>query len=121
MNAYDIGSSTNQLYSVHLCVGSSATFSCELTSGTTSEIVWRKDGIVITDSTPGYTLIQTQSSSTLVTDLVVHNTTLGDDGAVYTCFAATTAMKFSSTWVLNIVGGMYVCMHNAFKAISNKI
>ena len=96
-----IGSSTD--ISPSVCVGRSATFNCVfITNSIIGNVVWRKDGIVITDSTPGYTLTKTQSSSTVVTDLVVHNTTLGDDGT-YTCSdAGATICKI----VLNVVGGM---------------
>jgi len=111
MHAYDIGLSTDESSSVCVggsaCVGNSATLSCSITTNSVINVVWRKDGIVITDSTPGYTLIQTQSSSTLVTGVVVHNTTLDDDGAAYTCSAATDTMQFYSLIVLNVVGGMY--------------
>jgi len=109
MHAYDIGSSTDGSSSVCVhgssaCVGSRATLSCIFTtSSVIGNVVWRKDGIVITDSTPGYTIIQNPSSSTLVTVLLVHNTTLGDDGT-YTCSAAmATICKME----FNVVGGMY--------------
>jgi len=109
LHAYYIGSSTDESSSV--CVGSSATLKCNFTATSAIvNVVWRKesDGIVITDSTPGYTVIQTQSSSTQVaTGLVVHNTTLGDNGTAYTCSATIAAMELSRTMVLNVVGGMY--------------
>jgi len=98
---YDIGSSPDETYGA--CVGENATRSCFKTISVIGDVVWRKDGIVITDSTPGYAILQGPSSSTLATILVVHNVTLDDDGT-YTCsIAITTICKMA----LKVFGGMH--------------
>ena len=95
-----------------VCVGSSIIFNCtvEIVVGGANVIVnaqWRRDGVVITDSTPGHTLIRTQPGIiSIVTAVMVDNTTLDDNGIVYTCSADGAPDNFTSNVTLNVTGGM---------------
>ena len=76
-------------------MGSSQTFNCTIevyiTGGigyAISDAVWRRNGVVITDSTPRHTLLRTRHGlSPVVAGLMVDNTMMDDNGAVYTCTA----------------------------------
>ena len=103
-----------------VCEGSSVTFNCTVEiviDNIVSVLVnaqWRRDGVVITNSTPGHTLIRTQPRGTpLVTGVMVDNTTLDDNGIVYTCTVDGAPDNFTSNVTLNVTGGMlirtYVC------------
>ena len=98
-----------------VCVGTSVTFNCTVRAfiDVTGYIIvgatWKRNGVVITDNTPHHTLLQTPNmlNQLVVTGLMVDNTTLDDDGTVYTCTAAGAFDNFTSSVVLNISGGMY--------------
>ena len=97
-----------------VCVGSSVIFNCtvevEVVIVGTNVLVnaqWRRDGVVITDSTPGHTLIRTQPGVTpIVTAVMVDNTTLDDNGIIYTCTADDASDNFTSNVTLNVTGGI---------------
>ena len=96
-------------------MGSSVIFNCtvEIVVAETNVLVdaqWRRDGVVITNgSTPRHTLIQTQPRGTpIVTGVMVDNTTLNDNGIVYTCTAVGAPDNFTSDVTLNVTGGTYV-------------
>ena len=97
-----------------VCEGSSVIFNCTIeifVAGTNVSVnaVWRRDGDVITDSTPRHTLIQTQpGNAPIVTGLMVDNTTLNDSGIIYTCTADGVPANFTSNVTLNVTGGTYV-------------
>ena len=97
-----------------MCTGSSVIFNCtvEVVISDTNVLVsaqWRRDGVVITNSTPRHTLIRTQPGNTpIVTAVMVDNTTLDDDDIVYTCTAAGAPDNFTSNVTLNVTGGTYV-------------
>ena len=64
---------------------------------------WIRDNDVINRSTPRHTLLETTDEyGMLVTGLRVDNTTLNDNGAVYTCIANVTT---NSSVILNVTGG----------------
>ena len=93
---------------------SSQTFNCTVEvfiSGIgfiTASAVWRRDRVVITDSTPRHTLLRTQQGfGSVVTGLMVDNTTLDDNGTVYTCTIDGASDDFISNIILNVVGGRY--------------
>ena len=68
---------------------------------------WRRDRVVITDSTPRHTLLRTQHEGRQsVTGVMVDNTTLDDSGIVYTCTTAGASDNFTSNVTLSVVGGM---------------
>ena len=102
-----------------VCVGSSVIFNCtvEVVISDTNVLVsaqWRRDGVVITDSTPRHTLIRTQPGNTpVVTGVMVDSTTLDDNGIAYTCTADGAPDDFTSNVTLNVTGGVsiatYVC------------
>ena len=93
-----------------VCGGSSVIFNCTVgfvVSGTnvTVNAQWRRDGVVITDSTPGHTLIRTQhGDSPRITAVMVDSTTLSDNGIIYTCTADDTPDNFTSNVTLNVTG-----------------
>ena len=97
-----------------VCVGSSVTFNCTAEAFISSGVgfviasaVWVRDGVIITDSTPRHTLLRTQHGyRPVVTGLTVDNTTLNDNGAVYTCTSDSAPDDFTSNVTLNVVGGM---------------
>ena len=96
-----------------LCTGSSAIFNCTIAMFNHSGIgyavvdsLWRRNGVIITDTTPGHTLLYTGESSQ-ITGLMVDNATLDDDGTVYTCTREGSPNDFISTAILNVTGGMY--------------
>ena len=97
-----------------VCVGSSVIFNCtvEVVVNGVNILInaqWRRDGVVITDSTPVHTLIRTQpGTSPIVTAVMVDNTTLSDNGIVYTCTADNAPDNFTSNVILNVTGGTYV-------------
>ena len=98
-----------------MCVGSSQTFNCTVEvfingiGFAIASSVWTRDGVVITESTPRYTLLRTQHGlGPVVTGLMVDNTTLDDNGAVYTCTSDGAPDDFTSNVTLNVVGGMYI-------------
>ena len=69
--------------------------------------LWKRDGVIIKDSTPRHTLLQTQHEYGLaVTGLMVDNTTLNDNGATYSCTMRSAPSDFVSSVVLNVVGGI---------------
>ena len=95
-----------------VCVGGSQTFNCTIevyiiTVGIViPDAVWSRDGDIITDSTPRHTLLRTNiEQRQTVTGLMVHNTTLDDIDAVYTCTADGAPGDFTSNVTLNIVEG----------------
>ena len=48
----------------------------------------------------------------VVTGLMVDNTILDDDGAVYSCTFDGAPVDFTANVTLNVVGGMYICTYN---------
>ena len=93
-----------------LCAGNIAIFNCTIAVVNTNVIVdslWRRNGAIITDTTPGYTLLHTGEPSQ-ITGLMVDNTTLDDDGTVYTCTSEGAPNDFISTAILNVTGGIYL-------------
>ena len=101
-----------------MCVGSSQTFNCIVKvfiSGgigfAISGTIWSRDGDIVNDSTPHHALLRTHNGYGLVvTGLLVDNTTLDDDGTVYSCTTYGAPDDFISNVTLNVVGGMYI--HN---------
>ena len=98
-----------------VCLGSSQIFNCTIEVFLTtvgyaiSGAVWSRNGSVITDSTPRHTLLRTQHGlHPVVTGLLVDNTILDDDGAMYSCTADGAPDNFISNVTLNVVGGMYI-------------
>ena len=98
-----------------MCVGGSQTFNCSIevfieTIGyVIPDALWIRDGDIITDSTPHHTLLRTNiGQRPTVTALMVDNTSLADNGTVYTCTANGAPADFTSNVTLNVVGGMYV-------------
>ena len=96
-----------------MCVGSSVTFNCTIQAYIDGigfiipNAEWRRDGVVITDSTPHHTLLQTQHEGRQsVTGVMVDNTTLDDNGIVYTCTTSGAPDDFTSNVTLSVVGGM---------------
>ena len=93
-----------------VCVGNSVIFNCTVEfvvseTNITVHAQWRRDGVVITDSTPGHTLIRTQPGfSPVVTGVMVDNTTLSDNGIIYTCTADDAPDNFTSNVTLNVTG-----------------
>ena len=64
-------------------------------------------GTNITNCTPRHTLIPTQHG--VVTGLMVDNTTMDDDGTVYTCIPDDKDNKnLTSNVILNITAGSYI-------------
>ena len=95
------------------CVGNSVSFNCTIETfleGFGSIIpdgVWRRDEVVITDSTPCHTLLRTQHEGRqVVTGVMVDNTVLDDNGIVYTCTTSGAPDNFTSNVTLSVVGGM---------------
>ena len=100
-----------------VCVGSSQTFNCTLEAFVEGigfvifSAIWSRNGSIITDSTPRHTLLRTQHGlQPVVTGLMIDNTTLDDDGAVYYCTADGAPDDFTSNVTLN-VAGIYM-LHN---------
>ena len=97
-----------------VCVGSSVIFNCTVQvvvagANVIIDAQWRRDGVIITDSTPGHTVIRTQpGTSPVVTAVMVDNTTLRDNGIVYTCTTDGAPDNFTSNVILNVTGGTYV-------------
>ena len=97
-------------------MGSNQTFSCTvevyINSGIGSIIVdatWRRNGDIINDSTPRHTLLRIQYGlRPVVTGLMVNDTTLDDNGTVYSCTTDGAPDDFISNVTLNVVGGMYI-------------
>ena len=97
-----------------VCVGSSVTFNCTirtfLSDGLninmyTPNAVWKRNGVMVDTSTLDHTLLPTERGSR-ITGLMVTNTTLDDNGTVYTCTATGAPDNFTSSVVLNIAGGI---------------
>ena len=66
-----------------------------------------RNGINISNSTPGYTYIteHNNASQQVVTGLMVDNTTVGDNGTMFTCSPNdANHMNLTSTAILNITG-----------------
>ena len=91
------------------CVRSSAVFNCTIevfvTNGVGFVIVdaqWSRNGVIITDSTPGHTLLRTGGR---VTGLMVDSASLDDNGTVYSCTTDGSPADFTTSAVLNVVGG----------------
>ena len=98
-----------------VCVGSSQTFNCTIEAFITTigyaiaGAVWSRNGSIITDDTPHHTLLRTEHGlQPVVTGLTVDNTTLADNGTVYSCTADDAPDNFTSNVTLNVVGGTYV-------------
>ena len=97
-----------------VCVGSIQTFNCTVEVFISADVgftrvsaIWSRNGSIITDSTPRHTLLRTQDGQRqVITGLMVNDTTLDDDGTVYTCTSDGASDDFTSTVILN-VGGMY--------------
>ena len=100
-----------------VCVGSSVIFNCTVEVviigiNIIVSAVWRRDGVVITNMTPHHTLIRTQPTSRgapIVTGVMIDNTSLDDNGIVYTCTVDGAPDNFISNVTLNVAGGTYVC------------
>ena len=98
-------------------MGSSQIFNCTVEVFITTigyaitGAVWSRNGSIITDSTPRHTLIRTQHGlQPVVTGLMVDDTTLDDNGTVYSCIADGAPDNFTTNVTLNVVGGMYICI-----------
>ena len=98
-----------------MCVGNSQTFNCTIEVFITTigyaivGSVWSRNGSIITDSTPRHTLIRTQHGlQPVVTGLMIDDTTLDDNGAVYSCTTSVAPDNFTSNVTLNVEGGMYI-------------
>ena len=96
-----------------VCVGSSVTFNCTIKAYIDGigfvlpDAVWIRNGVVITDDTPRHTLLRTQHEGRQsITGVMVDNTTLDDNGIVYTCTGNGAANDFTSNVTLSVVGGM---------------
>ena len=94
-----------------LCAGDSAIFNCTTAVFNSRgfgyfvvDSLWRRNGVIITDTTPGHTLLHTGEPSQ-ITGLMVDNTTLDDDGTVYTCTSEGAPKDFVRTAILNVTGG----------------
>ena len=90
-------------------MGTSAKLNCtvQVTAGRVNipfDAEWIRDNDVINSSTPRHTLLKTtdENGTQIVTGLRVDNTTLNDNGAVYTCIANVTT---NSSVILNVTGG----------------
>ena len=105
-----------------VCVGSSQTFNCTVEVFITTigyaitGAVWSRNGSIITDNTPRHTLIRTQHGlQPVVTGLMVDDTTLDDDGTVYSCTGSGAPDNFTSNVTLNVEGmyilHSYLCMY----------
>ena len=106
-----------------VCVGSSVIFNCTVElSGFGLHIIvsaqWKRDGVVITDNTARHTLLLTEyvteyGGSPVVRAVMVDNTTLDDNGTVYTCTTAGAPDDFTSNVTLNATGGVsIIALHN---------
>ena len=102
-----------------LCAGDSAIFNCTVAvfnphvGYVVVDSLWRRNGVIITDTTPGHTLLHTGEPSQ-ITGLMVDNTTLDDDGTVYTCTSEGAPNDFVSTAILNVTEGIdivYKCVY----------
>ena len=103
-----------------MCVGSNVTFNCTVKAYIKGfgfiipDTIWRRNGVVINDSTPRHTLLRTQHGSNpepVVTGVMVDNTTMNDNGIVYTCTSNGASDNFTSNVTLSgVVGGMYVVL-----------
>ena len=96
-------------------MGSSQTFNCTVEAFIEGvgfiiiSAVWSRNGSIITDSTPHHTLLRTQHGlQPVVTGLMVDDTTLGDNGAVYSCTTNGAPDNFTSNVTLIVEGGMYI-------------
>ena len=103
-----------------MCVKSTVSFNCTvqtfLRGGFTfiSNAVWSRNGVNITNNTARHTLLRTQHELGLVvTGLMVDNTTMDDNIAVYACTADGAPGDFTSNATLNVVEGMlhYYTIH----------
>ena len=95
-------------------MGSSQTFNCTIEIFITSfgfiivDAIWSRNESIITDSTPRHTLLRTQHGfQPVVTGLMVDDTTLDDNDAVYSCTTSGAPDNFTSNVTLNVEGGMY--------------
>ena len=98
-------------------MGTSATLNCTVQITPTGVPItvnarWRRNNAVINSSTPHHTLLETisESGELKITGLRVDDTTLDDDGAVYTCTADGAPGNFNSSVMLNVTGGKYTCI-----------
>ena len=98
-----------------MCVGDNVIFNCTVEFYINGigfimpDVVWIKDEIQITDSTPCHTLLRTQHEGRQsVTGVMVDNTTLDDNGIVYTCTSYGAPDDFTSNVTLHVIGGTYV-------------
>ena len=97
-------------------MGSSQTFNCTtevfISNGigfAISSAIWSRNGSIITDSTPRHTLLRTQHGlQPVVTGLMVDDTTLDDNGTVYSCTTSGAPDDFISNVTLNVMGGIYI-------------
>jgi len=97
-----------------VCMGNSAEFNCSVQTLFDSGVgyvkrdaVWSRNGTIITDDTPGHTLLRT-GNPPIVTGLMVDNTSVDDDGTVYNCTVAGAPANFTSSAVLNVSGSNYI-------------
>jgi len=94
-----------------VCIRSNVTLNCTVRVNSTGvtrigNAEWRRNGVIITDSSSGHTLLRTEPESTpVITGLTVDSTILDDDGTVYTCTAENAPVDFISTITLNVAGG----------------
>ena len=107
-----------------VCLGNDAIFTCRIKfigdANRTVNARWRRNGINVTitninctnrDLTPCHTFIyeRNEANQSVVTGLIVNDTTVDDDGAVYTCSPnASNDMNLTSTVMLNITTGTYI-------------
>ena len=102
-----------------VCIQNSVIFNCTAEAFITGigfiviSAIWSRDGVVITDSTPRHTLLRTQHGfGPVVTGVMVDNTTLDDNGIVYTCTSDGAPDDFTTNVTLNVVAGTYIHMYS---------
>ena len=118
-----------------MSIGSDAIFTCIVQFSVDNTIVsarWMRNGTNITNCSPGtnitnctprHNLIRTQHGGIpVVTGLMVDNTTMDDDGTVYTCIPDDKDnMNLTSNVILNITTGSYICTYINTCAMKNVI
>ena len=88
-----------------VCEGSDVTLQCRIVfNGNAVESVWYRNGTPVrvgNNFIPNHNQIL-NSTTGVLTDLVITDVTLGDDNAVYTC--NSTGDSITSSVVLNVLG-----------------
>ena len=95
-----------------VCEGSNVTLQCRVVFNDNAvESVWFRNGTPVrvgSNFIPNHNQIL-NSTTGVLTDLVITDVTLGDDNAVYTC--NSTGDSITSSVVLNVLGKLYVCTY----------